>query len=140
MIALITDDRLNIRELGLRRVMKSRQQHSHKIRKFQIPKLNFNANDYIEMINWQKVLLTSPPILASYTDIEVQKLIQDGDHTALHFPRFPCHTQAVERCVKLVTEASIAVCGQRARDGFIHSRIESRKKMPFFNTKKDYNL
>jgi len=32
---------------------------------------------------------------------------------------FPCHTQSVERSVKLVTDASIAVCGESARDGFI---------------------
>ena len=32
--------------------------------------------------------------------------------------KFPCHTQAVERCVKLVTEASAAVC-EKDRDGWI---------------------
>jgi len=36
---------------------------------------------------------------------------------------FPCHTQAVERAVKLVTDASTAVCGESARDGFIRARI-----------------
>jgi len=53
---------------------------------------------------------------------------------------FPCHTQAVERSVKLVTEASIAVCGQTRRDGFIRSRIESHRIMPQFHSKKDFKL
>ncbi|KAF2903508.1 hypothetical protein ILUMI_02675 [Ignelater luminosus] len=36
----------------------------------------------------------------------------------------PCHTQAVERCIKLVTEASQAVCGDDVRDGFIGVRLK----------------
>ena len=34
-------------------------------------------------------------------------------------PNYPCHTQSVERGVKLVSEASQAVNGQAQRDGFI---------------------
>src|SRR6218665_1387541 len=47
-------------------------------------------------------------------------------------------TQVVERCVKVVTEASAAVCGVKARGGFIRPRLESRRIMPTFNTKKEY--
>lgn len=54
------------------------------------------------------------------------------------FPRFPCHSQAVERCVKIVTEAALAVSGYEARDGFILGKLKSRSMMPKFNTKKDY--
>ena len=48
--------------------------------------------------------------------------------------------QAVERCVKLVTEAFSLVCGQNSRDGFIHSKIESRQKMPSFEKNESLNL
>lgn len=34
--------------------------------------------------------------------------------------------------MKLVTEASEAVCGQTSREGFIRSRTESRRIMPHF--------
>nr|CAI5860792.1 unnamed protein product [Callosobruchus analis] len=51
---------------------------------------------------------------------------------------FPCHTQAVDRCVKLVTEASSAVCDKVSRDGFVRARLESRKSMPKFDTKAQY--
>ena len=37
--------------------------------------------------------------------------------------RIPCHTQAVERGVRLVTEASQSVCSEKARIGFIKNRI-----------------
>lgn len=52
--------------------------------------------------------------------------------------QYPCHSQAVERCVKLVTEASLKVCGPEARDGFIRSRIASRQALPKFNTKSEF--
>lgn len=140
LLAVITDENPNMRELGIRRFLKSRQSKATRIRKFEIPKLNFQASNYIDLINWQKVALTPPPILSAYSNAEVEQLIKDGDQSALKFDRFPCHTQAVERCVKLVTEASSAVCGQQSRDGFIRSRIESRMKMPCFNSKKDYKI
>ena len=41
------------------------------------------------------------------------------------------------RAVKLVTEASAAVCGQDSRDGFIRARIHHREEMPVFRTKAD---
>ena len=56
----------------------------------------------------------------------------------IDFPRFPCHTQAVERCVKLVTEASAAVCDNTSRDGFIRAQLEAGSIMPVFNTKSEY--
>lgn len=56
------------------------------------------------------------------------------------FPRYTCHTQAVERMVKLVTESSLAVCGATARDGFLKAKIESQKSMPKFETKKQFNV
>jgi len=56
------------------------------------------------------------------------------------FPKLPCHTQAVERCVKLVTESSSAVCGAKSRYGYIRSQLESRLINPTSNTKSDYRV
>ena len=53
------------------------------------------------------------------------------------FPKFRCHLLAVERAVKLVTEASACVVDSSERDGYIIAKLQSRKKMPQFNTKKD---
>lgn len=49
--------------------------------------------------------------------------------TPLAVPDYPCHTQAVERGVRLVSEASQSVIGQEARDGFIRQRIQARKEL-----------
>ena len=39
----------------------------------------------------------------------------------------PGHIQAIERCVKLVTEASPAVCGVKSRDGLNRSILTTRQ-------------
>ena len=51
----------------------------------------------------------------------------------------PCHNQAVERHIKLVSEASAAVVGFKNRDGLIREKIRSRKLMKTFSTKKQFN-
>ncbi|CAG9834995.1 unnamed protein product [Diabrotica balteata] len=71
LLAMITDNRGFVKELGLRRIIKARKELRDKVRVFKVPKPNFNTTDYIEVIHWAS--------------------------------KFPCHTQAVEHCVKLVT-------------------------------------
>ena len=52
-------------------------------------------------------------------------------------PEYPCHTQAVERAVRLVSEAA-SVIGDDARDVFIRQRIQSGKELKMHATKKDF--
>lgn len=136
LLAMISDERKHIRELGLRKILGARAS-TQESRTFVIPPLNFEALEYENLICWQSCTVTEPPLTFSVTQKDLEDLINSGE-TNLTFPKFPCHTQAVERCVKLVTEASAAVCGNVKRDGFIRSRLESRKIMPRFETKVDY--
>jgi hypothetical protein len=154
LLAMLTDERKHIRELGLRRILKARARkkfpsRSNKkrkstetkvIREFVIPKLNFQATDYVDLINWQESHITEPPLTMNISDEDLKLLVASGNTPVVDFPQFPCHTQAVERCVKLVTEASAAVCGALARDGFIRARLEARCILPVFDTKRQYNV
>nr|CAH7730300.1 unnamed protein product [Callosobruchus chinensis] len=85
-----------------------------------------------------EVDVTPPPVLANITNEDLKLFIENND--TLEFPRFPCHTQAVERCVKLVTEASSCVIGEEARDGFIRLRVKSREIMPHFHHKAEHKV
>jgi hypothetical protein len=135
LLCMFGDDREVIRELGYRRIVKARSSKHKTIRQFVIPPLNFEATTYEDIINWNEVQVTEPPFLAKFSHEELKDFVSHGLES-----KIPCHTQAVERCVKLVNEASEAVCGNTARDGFIRSRLASRKKMPCFETKKEYAL
>jgi len=138
LLAMIADEREHVRQLGLRRILKAKQQHKTDIRKFVIPTINFDAGDYIDIINWTDVDVTVPPLLSQVPVDEISRHVFEGNDALLPFLHVPCHTQAVERHVKLVTEASQSVCGEKARNGFIKNRIASRQQMAAFNNKRDY--
>ena len=137
LLSLLSDDQPHVQELGLRRILKARAVRSPGVRKFDIPALNFESDDYINLIQWEDIAVTDPPLLVTYSDQEISQYIRDNSKDTGFF-KFPCHTQAVERCVKMVTEASAKVCGAESRDGFITSSLESRGVMPLFNTKSHY--
>lgn len=123
LLAMIVDDRENIRKLGYRRILKARKCASKEktIRNFVLPKINFKATDYTEIIDWCTCPLYSPPILQGVSDDEIKLLINSDTRPIRDIKEFPCHTQVVERYVKLVTDASSKVCGYEARDGYIRS-------------------
>ena len=117
--------------------MKCRKEYKGKsIRTFVVPSLIFDAEDYVGMIDWQQCSITEPPITRNYTDEFMEQLIMTKEKVEI--PHFPCHTQAVERYIKLVTEASSSVCGAAAWDGFIRARVQARQKMPVFETKSQF--
>ena len=49
------------------------------------------------------------------------------DYLELEISRLPCHTQAVERAIKLVTEASVKVSEKEERDGYIKNVLVEKK-------------
>ena len=108
---------------------------SSTIRKFLIPKINFMAKSYHKMVNMNLPDITEPPA----TRLLSNEAINSLRLTPLRLDH-PCHNQAVERHVKLVTEASAAAATFERRDGIIRQRIHSRKLMKCFETKKQFNV
>ena len=141
LVAMLADERKHIRELACRRVLAARKEAASPsaIRQFRVPKLNFGAENYIDLVDWITVEKYDPPVLKNITDSQLQAYVDSGS-VIQNLPTFPCHTQSVERAIKLVTEASAAVCGQGRRDGFIRARVESRKMYKSFQSKSSYPL
>ena len=137
LLAMINDDREYVRELGWRRIKKARHHKNENIRIFNIPEINMEANDYIEMIDWQNIELHEPPATTQLSDWEIETNIKSK--TQYELDNFPCHTQAVERMVKVVTEASISI-GLKQREGAIQTKLASRSLNPKFETKQQYNF
>lgn len=119
--------------------MKARAENTQELRTFKVPALNFDAKDYTDLITWQDCKITEPPLTSNLSDETLKEIVKSGLTTCQNIKDFPCHTQAVERVIKLVTEASSAVCGENKRDGFIRARLLSRQQMPNFETKKQFN-
>ena len=102
------------------------------MRPFKVPKLNFKGKSYHEMIFWDAQLY-EPPLTKKLSDKEIKHITE----VPLVVINFPCHTQMVERGVKMVTEASSKVYGQAERDAYIRQQIKSRTLIPEYRTKKD---
>ncbi|KAI4458007.1 ubiquitin-conjugating enzyme e2 [Holotrichia oblita] len=55
----------------------------------------------------------------------IASLLKDKALPEINYLKFPSHTQSVERCVKLVTEATEKVCGHENRGGYIRATLKS---------------
>lgn len=106
---------------------------------FIVPQIHFQSKHYCDIIDWPK-LVTEPLLLRGLPTTDIEACIADATKIKKLVGLFPNHTQAVERCVKLVTMASEKECGPEARDGFIRATLRSRETMPFFDSKKDFNV
>ncbi|KAF2892906.1 hypothetical protein ILUMI_13268 [Ignelater luminosus] len=107
-----------IKELDYRSLLYIRQQRKEDhIRYYKVLNINFNATDFVEIIAWQFYKLIESPLLATLSDEDLPNMVQNP--TIKEIAKYHCHTQAVKRSIKLVTEASMAVCGETNRDGFI---------------------
>lgn len=97
LLAMVGDERPHIRELGWRRIKRARCDSSESnkdIRKFQIPKINSNCEDYVNLINWADVIISEPPITRGLSDEDIERNIVSKEHFSS--VKFPLHTQAVE--------------------------------------------
>ncbi|KAG7178266.1 hypothetical protein Hamer_G028049 [Homarus americanus] len=66
-----------------------------------IPPINVNATKLSELVDLSLEVL-EPPLTTSLTSQELRNLKE----TPMQVPKWPSHTQSVERCVKMVTEAA----------------------------------
>lgn len=93
------------------------------------------------MISWDNA--TEPPLTKSFTNEQLMSLVLNRETSCLYNNQIfclPCHTQAVERCVKVVSDSSSKVTGQNSRHGMIKTKFSSRKKFSKFDTKKEYKV
>ena len=82
----------------------------------------------------KKTTFTEPPMTLDLSDEELRGLVEKP----LFVPPYPCHTQAVERAIKLVSEAAGSVVGADSRDGYIRQKIRSRKEVCLKGSKKNF--
>src|ERR1043165_6633181 len=88
LLCMIGDERKWIRELTLRRILKARSE-KYGLRQYGVPKLNFNANDYIDLIDWQQTIVSEPPLLADISQEEVENFVSGHNFPIIDFPKSP---------------------------------------------------
>ena len=135
LIAMVADEDREHRTEAIRHIRAARDKgkHEQEVRSFSLPTINFNAQRYTDLIDWAAEDVTEPPLLRDLSDSELCEI----SAAPLQIPAYPVHTQAVERAVRDVTEASSRVVGEEARHGRITACIKHRKIIPVFNSKRD---
>ena len=101
------------------------------VRKFKVPSINENVTSYHQLV--ELCLEAEPPLLHHLTNDELKSVRQKP----LFFKQ-PCHSQAVERYVKLVNQASDTVADFGRRDGLIRQMINLQSLMKKFHSKKQF--
>lgn len=108
------------------------------MRIFLLPNINFEASNYTKLIGWTYRKLSFPPMIENVSIENLEELLNTKGTPKFEFITFPCHSQSVEKIVKLVTGSSTKVYGEENRDNCIRLTLFSRSAMPSFNCKKDF--
>ena len=100
------------------------------VRKFIIPKINTNTKTYYSLSSLSLKDMHAPPALEHLLNKEIEAF-QQHKLSLEH----PCHNQAVERHIKLVSEASAAVAGFKNRYAYPTENTIKKTKENFLHQK-----
>lgn len=96
------------------------------------PNINFKATKISELVDWSTEVL-EPPLTIGISTEDLSMFVD----RPMVVPAWPSHTQSVERCVKMVTEASSHVFSHERRESYIRAQVVSREIMSRNNSKQD---
>ena len=95
-LSMLTDNRENVRSLALQKLISFKNENKGKgeVRVFKVPKIDFEAKDYFELIDWQMSGSYEPPLLINVPLKDIENIVNVGKTEV--WSEYPCHTQAVE--------------------------------------------
>ena len=137
LLAMLTDKNPSWRKLAQARILKARSNPKNSVRRvYSIPEINFEADSYVDMINWN-IGYNEPPVLVNIDKDEITKMVETGE-VPENIRSLPCHNQKVERTIKLVSETSKKAMDKDEKEGIVHSVLVSRSELPRFESKQEF--
>ena len=109
LFAMLGDCDQRVRKIEMERIAKLRNQRPARddhgaIRKFILPVVKFNVGGYHKLAHKHEVNVKEPPLTKNLTEEEIRRLLSEP----LKF-NHPCHSQAVGRHIRVVSEAARVV-------------------------------
>ena len=101
-----------------------------------IQPLNFEAESWGQLISLSSAE-SEPPITKRLSEEQVNAMVKNPRACGA-LPKFPIHTQSVERAVKNVSEAAPMSWSVEKRHKSICATEDARAKRPFNNSKQDF--
>lgn len=137
LVAMLVDSEQNIRRIAVEAILKARQTEGNAMRIFELPKINWEASHYTEIVHFEDGI--EPPLTKRMNEIELEDCIQSADNCVSQMVAgIPNHTQAVERLIRLVSDRSKIAGNETTRNQSIMTAIENRKQLPQRESKRDY--
>ena len=134
--AMICSSSEDERRLGVEAILAIRgddQIGNNSVRVRRTPMINVGAECLSELTELTPAEASEPRLTCTLTSDQIKEFILKP----MVVPDWSSHTQSVERCVKLVTEAAANVYSHEKRDGVIRAQVVSRKIMSSNKSKKD---
>ena len=120
---------------------RARQINSTSIRKFILPteqQINWDANSPMELLKWDKINITPPPLLEDFSDQQLTDFV--FSNVKLDVPKLTSHQQHNERAVKATSKEVAHNVGIQAQKGNIIVTDNSRKDLPITSSKKNFSV
>ena len=118
----------------MRYILESRKAFNpeHEVRKFAPPLVNFQSQDFYQLVDLETVEKTKLPLTKEMSEETVLSALA----APLELPPYPNNTQRVKQMVRVVTEAATQRATFQGRNRLILQLLESRRLVPKFKTKK----
>lgn len=81
LLAMLSDDRPHVRELALSRINIIRvnsEKAQSEVCIFAVPVINFTANEYFEMVNWNGPGITAPLVLNDFSSSHLSDILRNN--------------------------------------------------------------
>ena len=118
-------------------IIKARARAAKKseIRPYHPPKLNFNAESFLEMIDLSSTDVTAPPLLRDFSNKDLRQYALDG---GIPIPDIPCHSVNNERHVQDTSKAAKLAVGVEKTHSHILNMHKNRAEIPTKSKKSDF--
>ena len=104
------------------------------LRLFKAPKLNWGAENYTQIIDWDLKDFCEPPITMKFSDDEIRRFYS----VPMVIQNYPSQSQSVERAVKMVSDACKSAYGYEERHQLVLSTQAARKERQSYRTKEKF--
>ena len=101
-----------------------------------LPKINFDAQNWSELISLNDIDLFEPPCAKRLSITELLEMVENPRIP----PNYPIHSQSVERAVALTTKVVKSAASLEKRNKLAQSIVQIRQKRSSFFNKKCYKF
>ena len=139
---LAEEDDESIRKQAVDGIIEIRKNKEHScvertdsgLRLFKVPKLNWGAENYTQIIDWDLKDFCEPPITMKFSDDEIRRFYS----VPMVIQNYPSQSQSVERAVKMVSDACKSAYGYEERHQLVLSTQAARKERQSYRTKEKF--